>query len=45
MKFFLETADEVITQQTLEAFEVKFFLYTIFWIRQAVNEKFHLSTL
>ena len=30
MKFFLETADEVITQQTLEAFEVKFFLYTIF---------------
>lgn len=30
MKFVLETADEVITQQTLEASEVKFLLYTAF---------------
>lgn len=27
MKFILGTADEAITQQTLEAFEVKFLLY------------------
>lgn len=30
MKFALDTADEVITQQTIEAFEVKFLLYTVF---------------
>lgn len=30
LKFILGTADEAITQQTLEAFEVKFLLYIVF---------------